>query len=98
MRALAGFLVKIATGEHVVDRQSDAAVERAAELDRVQRAIDGVVVAVDRRRLLEERIVIVPRPQIFDLYAAVLRQGSVDFSLGRVKRAAGQVVQLVEKF
>ena len=97
MRALAGLLVKIAAAQHVVDRQADALVELADDLDRVDLPVDRLVVAIDGRRLLEERVVIVPRPQLVDAHAALPGQHRVDLGLGRVERLAGQGVEFVEE-
>ena len=67
VRALAGLLVQVAAGDHVVDRQADAGVEVAAELQDVGAGVDGVEVGLeDGGRLLEERVVVVPGPQVLD--------------------------------
>ena len=96
MRALAGLFEKVAAAQHVVDRQADARVELADDLDGVDRPVDGAEVAIDGRRLLEERIVVVPRPQLVNAYAALPGQGCVDLGLGGVERHAGQGIKLVE--
>ena len=97
VRAFAGLFVEVAAAQDVVDRQPDARVKRAAQLDRVQGPVDGVVIAVDGGRLLEERVVIVPGPQFFDLHAALPGQGRVDLGFRRVEVVAGQRVQFVEQ-
>ena len=98
VRALARLFEKVAAGQHVVDRQADAFVKLADGLNRVDGAVDRLEVAVDGRRLLEERVLIVPRPQVGDVRAALPGQGRVDLGLGRMERPAGQGVELVEIF
>ena len=98
MRALARLFVKVAAGDHVVDRQADAGVEIAAELEDVGLGVNGVEVGCEnRRRLLEERVVIVPRAQLVDLDAALLGKLGVDLALELAERLARQLVQLVEQ-
>ena len=46
---------------------------------------------------LEERVVVVPGPQLVDGDAAVRGQLGVDLGLGRLERPAGQLVELVEQ-
>ena len=67
VRALAGLFVEVAAGDHIVDRQADSVVEFAAKLEDVGVRIDGVEVSrEDRRRLLEEWVVIVPGTKLVD--------------------------------
>jgi hypothetical protein len=67
VRALARFIVEIAAGDHILDRQPDAVIERPAQLEDVgvgERLVEAC--AVDGRRFLKERIVVMPRPQLVD--------------------------------
>ena len=98
MRALAGLFVEVAAGDHVVDRQADAGVEIAAKLEDVGLGVNRVEVGrEDRRRLLEERVVIVPGTQLRDRDAALLGKLGVDLALELLERLARQPVELVEK-
>ena len=98
VRALAGLFVEVAAGDHVVDRQADAGVEVAAKLEDVGLRIHRVEIGGEnRRRFLEERIVVMPGPQIGDRHSALLGQLGVDLELELAERLARQLVELVEK-
>ena len=97
MRAFACLLIQIAPGDDVVDRKTDAGVKIATQLRQV-RLTKGLVDVggEDGGRLLEERILVMPRPQLIDWSVAGGRQFGVDFRLGLTERLAGEIVQFVK--
>ena len=98
MRALAGLLVEVAAGDHVVDRQADPGVKLAAELEDVGFGVRGVKVRrEDGGGLLEERVVIVPGAQFINQDAGGVGEFDVDGGLGEPEGLAGEGVQLVEE-
>ena len=96
MGTFAGLLEQVAAGQHVVDRQADARIKLTDHVDGLDWPKDRLGVAVDGRRLLEERVVVVPRPQFLDADAALPAQGCVHLDLGLMEGPAGQGVEFVE--
>ena len=98
MRALALFLVEIAAGDHVVDRQAHPLVEVLAQLEDVGLGERSVEVGVKhRRRFLEERVVVMPRHEVAFRHAAVLGEDRIELGLGLHERLAGEFVEFVEQ-
>src|SRR5262245_17135474 len=98
MRALARLLVQIAAGNYIVDRQSDTAVKASTDGQDVgvgERRVELGVVYV--RRLLEVRVVVVPRAQLVDGQPVIDGQLEIHLALGSRERAARQCVKLVKQ-
>ena len=97
--ALAGFFVKVAAGDHVVDRQADPGVKITAKLEDVGFRVNRVEIGGENGgRFLEERIVVMPGPEFGDRDSVLFGQLAVDLELELPEWLAGQVVELVEQF
>ena len=65
--ALAGFFVEVAAGDDVVDRQADAGIEIAAQLEDVGFCVHRVEIGGENGGcFLKKRIVVMPGPEVGD--------------------------------